>query len=188
MNGITQTSFLFYFIDTDVSLAPMRFLYFLLNMHHNSGHSAACVSWWGSSFTCVYLSFLHQFFTLISSSPVSTPWAWCHVAWGRIPRCTLSLAPPWSIQRRLNPNRDGSLSSTTLMVRNLSCIINFLCFLFLHIFFNIFSFCTILLLLCSFLIRFIRFLLTTINSIFYSLVNVHSLTFSYHLMCFSSFC
>lgn len=69
------------------------------------------------------LFLLHQFFTPISSFPVSMLWAWCLVAWGRTRRCILSLALPWYIQRRPNQNRGASLSSTTLMVRSLFCLV-----------------------------------------------------------------
>ncbi len=60
--------------------------------------------------------FLYQFSMPISSSPVSTPSAWCPVVWEKTRRCILSLAPPWCTQRRLSPSRDASLSSTTLTV------------------------------------------------------------------------
>lgn len=52
----------------------------------------------------------------ISSSPVSTPSAWCHVVWGKTHQCILSSAPPWCTQRRPSPSRGASSSSTTLTV------------------------------------------------------------------------
>lgn len=136
----------------------------------------------------MFLSLLHQFFTPISSFPVSTPWAWCRVAWERTCQCILSLALPWYIRRRPNPNRGASLSSTTLTVRSLSCIF------FFHLLFGSPYF------LQHFSIHFtLPFFFSYFNhsqflSVFahchwfslflsFSLLNVHSLTFSYHLIC-----
>lgn len=55
-----------------------------------------------------------------SSSPVSTPSAWCHVAWEKTRRCILSSALPWYTQRRLSLSRDVSSSSTTPTVSSLT--------------------------------------------------------------------
>lgn len=55
-----------------------------------------------------------------SSSPVSTPSAWCHVAWEKTHQCILSSAPPWCTQRRLSLSRDASSSSTTPTVSSLT--------------------------------------------------------------------
>lgn len=60
--------------------------------------------------------YLDQFSMPISSSPASTPSAWCHAVWEKTRQYILSSAPPWCTQRRLNPSRDASLSSTTLTV------------------------------------------------------------------------
>lgn len=64
---------------------------------------------WGRR-SIVLISFplyLHQFSMPISSSPVSTPSAWCRVVWEKIRRCILLSAPPWCTQRRLSPSRDA---------------------------------------------------------------------------------
>lgn len=61
-----------------------------------------------------------------SSSPVSTPSAWCHVAWEKTRQCILSLAPPWCTQRRLSLSRDASSSSTTPTVSSLTIFFLFL--------------------------------------------------------------
>lgn len=52
----------------------------------------------------------------ISSSPVNMLSAWCHVAWEKTRLCILSSELPWCTQRRLNPSKDASSSSTTLTV------------------------------------------------------------------------
>lgn len=67
-----------------------------------------------TQFMCVLC--LHQFSMPISSSPVSTLSAWCHVVWEKTRQCILSSAPPWCTQRRLSPSRDALSSSTTLTV------------------------------------------------------------------------
>lgn len=56
---------------------------------------------------------LHQSSTPISSSPASTPSAWCRVAWEKTHQCTSSSAPPWCTRRRRSLSRDASSSSTT---------------------------------------------------------------------------
>lgn len=79
----------------------------------------------------------------ISSSPVSTPSAWCHVVWEKTRRCISSSAPPWCTRRRLNPSRDASLSSTTLMVSSqlfFTRQIHFLVFFFFLLCFTLFVF------------------------------------------------
>lgn len=57
-----------------------------------------------------------------SSSPVSTPSAWCHVAWEKTRQCILLSAPPWYTQRRLSLSRDASSSSTTLTVSSFTML------------------------------------------------------------------
>lgn len=101
-------------------------------MHVKSLYRALCRAAL-SQFPKVCVLYLHQSSMPISSSPVSTPSAWCHVVWEKTRRCILSSARPWCTQRRPSPSRDASLSSTTLTVSRssfpspLSCLSTLSC-------------------------------------------------------------
>lgn len=157
---------------------------------HNRGHSGVCLSWWGNGFTCS-CSYPYS----ISSSRPSVPSQWVRPEHGVVSpgKGHVSVFCCWHCHgiSRGGRTQTGAHHCLPLHWRSEAFPVFFFFFIFclaLHIFFNIFPF----ILPCHsssptlIILNFHHFAHRHWFSLFlsFSLLNVQSLTFSYHLILF----